>query len=278
MNWRESFLIRFGPGVLGGITFGDWSRLLREEKSAISPCRLLRAIAITLQSLKNSAFHFSENRRYGPLLKDVVVQPPLFILGHWRNGTTHLHQLLAQDRRFAFPNTYQVCFPHTFLTTEAQDSRLLSFFAPKHRPMDNMELNLASPQEDEFALCVSSLKSPCMSWIFPRQKEKFERYLTFRTVPQNEIAQWRAAFHLLLKKLTWKYKRPLLLKSPPHTARIRLLLEMFPDARFVHIHRDPYTVFQSSRRMFQLMFDWHGVQRPRLDDLDDWVLRQYKEM
>jgi len=83
---------------------------------------------------------------------------------------------------------------------------------------------------------------------------------------------------LFLKKLTWKYRRPLVLKSPPHTCRIRLLLEMFPGAKFVHIHRDPYAVFQSSRKTFQLMFAWHGLQRPGPDDLDEWILEQYREM
>ncbi len=53
---------------------------------------------------------------------------------------------------------------------------------------------------------------------------------------------------------------------------------MFPDARFVHIHRDPYTVFQSSRRMFQVIIDLNRLQRPRLDGLDDWILRQYQVM
>ena len=43
---------------------------------------------------------------------------PLFILGIWRSGTTHLHNLFAQDDRFAFANNYQVCFPRTFLTME----------------------------------------------------------------------------------------------------------------------------------------------------------------
>jgi hypothetical protein len=277
-GWREKILTRVGPGLFGGITFGTWLRLLREQNFAIDPSCLPRAVAITLQSLKNSAHGFMESRRFGPLLKDVEVSPPLFILGHFRAGTTHLHQLLAQDRRFAFPNMYQTSFPHTFLTTEQRDSPLLSFFLPPQRPMDNVEWTLASPQEDEFALCTATLRSPCLAWVFPRRRERFEKYLTFRRVAQTEIDQWRAAFELFLKKLSWKYQRPLVLKSPPHTGRIGLLLEMFPQARFVHIRREPYTVFQSSRRTFRMMLDWNGLQRPSQDGLDDWVLRQYREM
>jgi hypothetical protein len=117
-----------------------------------------------------------------------------------------------------------------------------------------------------------------MSWIFPRQRKHWGRYLTFRQASRDEIAEWRAAFELFLKKLTWKYRRPLLLKSPPHTCRIRLLLEMFPEAKFVHIHRDPRAVFPSTRKTWQTMFAWQGLQRPDLRELDDWILEQYREM
>ncbi len=278
MTWRERMMTSVGPGLLGGITFRQWIDLLWQERFAVDPARLPRALSITFQSLKNSAFHYCERHRYDSLVEKVSIEPPLFVLGHWRSGTTHLHHLLAQDRRFAFPNGYQTAFPHTFLTTEARDSRLMSFFVPKRRPMDNMALSLALPQEDEFALCTACLKSPCMGWVFPRRRKHFGRYLSFRDASLDEIAEWRAAFQLFVKKLTWKYRRPLVLKSPPHTCRIRLLLEMFPGAKFVHIHRDPYAVFQSTRKTFETMFRWQALQRPDLGDLDHWVLEQYREM
>ena len=138
MSWRERVLIHFGPGLLGGVTLGDWLELLREQRFSISPSRVPRALAITLQSMKNSLLRRREEHRFGAKVRDTEVPAPLFVLGHWRNGTTHLHNLLCIDRRFAFPNTYQVCFPHTFLSTEAETSRRMALFLPKHRPMDNV--------------------------------------------------------------------------------------------------------------------------------------------
>jgi hypothetical protein len=278
MDWRSSLLRNCGPGALAGITLRDWSRLLAEEWREVDLSRLPRVLTITTQSLKNSMMLGVEHRRYDSLLQNIDLQPPLFVLGHWRNGTTHLHQLLAQDTRFASPNSYQASFPHTFLSSEATDSRLLSFFIPKRRPMDNVELSLDSPQEDEFALCACTRMSPVMCWVFPRQMEKFERYLTFKSADDGEVSDWQAAFMNFLKKLQLRYDRPLILKSPPHTARIRLLLQLFPKARFVHIHRNPYDVYKSSRKLFEIMFKWHGLQRPRLENLDDWILRQYRKM
>ena len=155
---------------------------------------------------------------------------------------------------------------------------MVSFFLPKRRPMDNVEMTIAAPQEDEFALCAATFKSPCMAWVFLRQKEQFEKYLTFRNVDRAEVSQWSAAFETFLKKLQWRDNRPLVLKSPPHTARIRLLLALFPNAKFIHIHRDPFTVFQSTRRTFQIMATWHNLHRADVPDLDDWLIRQYRLM
>src|SRR4051812_32757148 len=252
MAWREAFLSRFGPGMLGGLALGDWLRLLGENRFDVSPSRLPRAMTITFHSAQTSAFRVLARLRTGDALRDVHISPPLFVLRHWRTGTTHLHNLLAVDDRFAYPNLYQALYPHTFLTTEGLNSRVIEFFLPKRRPMDNVEWSMKSPLEDEFALCVASLMSPCLGWLFPKRREHYDRFLTFRGVPEEEIRRWREAFQLFLRKLTWKYGRPLILKSPPHTCRIRLLLAMFPEARFVHIHRDPYAVFSSSRKTFRV--------------------------
>ena len=51
-----------------------------------------------------------------------------------------------------------------------------------------------------------------------------------------------------------------MLKSPPHTARIRLLLEIFPEARFVHVHRHPYAVFQSTMHMLESIWPYWNIQ------------------
>jgi LPS sulfotransferase NodH len=50
------------------------------------------------------------------------------------------------------------------------------------------------------------------------------------------------------------------LKSPPHTARVRWLLEVFPDAKFVHISRHPFTLFPSTIRLWKALCDVQGLQ------------------
>jgi len=122
-----------------------------------------------LSSISNTLLAAWEKWFYGRKVRNTRVDPPLFILGIWRSGTTHLHNLLAQDDRFACPTTYQVSFPHTFLTTERINARLLGFFLPKKRPMDNVAFGFAEPQEDEFALCSLTGRAVRRAWAFPHR-------------------------------------------------------------------------------------------------------------
>jgi omega-hydroxy-beta-dihydromenaquinone-9 sulfotransferase len=277
-TWAERFETVFGPGVLAGITLGDWLSLLRDNRFRVSPRYLPRAAAITWSSVTNSLVRWLEERRHGAAIDAAEVPAPLFVLGHWRSGTTLLHDLLATDDRFACPNLYQVIYPHTFLSTEGVGSALLRLFAPKQRPQDNMKLDPAAPWEDEFAICVWSFMTSYLSWAFPRRADHYDRYLTFADASADEVALWRRTLTRYLKKLTLKHGKSLILKSPTHTGRIRLLLEMFPDARFVHIHREPYTVYQSCLHLYEAAMPMMRLQRTDGVDWEGRVIRQYREM
>lgn len=269
-----------GHNYLAGITAGAWWRLLRENRFAVSPAYWHRAAFVSALSVLNSGYAWREDRRYGAAIAATrVEQPPIFILGHWRSGTTHLHNLLAQDAQFAFPNTYQVVNPATFLTTEQVNARRFAWLVPKRRLMDNMALSFASPQEEEFAPALLSLRSLYLGMSFPRALPRYARFLTFDDASDADRAAWKAALLHFLKKLTLLHGQgPLLLKSPSHTAKIRLLLELFPDARFVHIHRHPYEVYQSQLKFADTVL-WHTyLQRPDRAQLPDEILERYRAL
>src|SRR5204863_183246 len=102
----------------------------------------------------DSVLTFAENRRYGRDIERTQIESPLFILGAWRSGTTHLHNLLAKDNRFAFPNQYQVTYPNTFLLTERGSAWFIDKCLPEQRPQDAMKFGIAEPQEEDFAMTV----------------------------------------------------------------------------------------------------------------------------
>jgi hypothetical protein len=144
--------------------------------------------------------------------------------------------------------------------------------------MDDMKIAFDSPGEDEFASAASSLRSPIIGWAFPRRVQYYDQFITFDGIPEADIARWEDAFITFLKKLTWKYNRSLLLKSPTHTGRIRLLLDIFPDARFVHLHRNPYRVFQSTRRLYKDGITRSHLQHPDNTQTDEGILQRYITM
>jgi len=169
-----------------------------------------------------------------------------------------------------------VVYPKTFLLTEEQIAPWMDRWLPQRRLQDNMRVRVDMAQEDEFALFTTTSFSVYTAWVFPRSERYYERYLTFRDIPVQELQCWKSAFIQFLKKLTWKYHKPLLLKSPPHTGRIKLLLQMFPKAKFVHIHRDPYRVFQSTKHTTLTAGPAFALQRRNLQWLDDGILRRYR--
>lgn len=258
-----------------GFDLPGWRSLLRENQFAVDPVYYPKAAISALFSLANSSVGQQEQRRYGREIAKAQVEPPIFVLGHARSGTSHLHRLLATDERFAYPNTYQIWRPHVFLSTEERRAKMIARFLPKTRPMDNMAISLDAPAEDEYAMMFLTRLSPSVGSIFPRHRERYWKYLDFRQASADERARWKSAFHWFLQKLTYKYRCPLVLKSPQHTARLGLLLEVFPNARFVHIHRDPYTIYQSTHRLFTSLAQAPELQRAEVPATEERIFRQY---
>jgi hypothetical protein len=260
-SWQDKYLIHLGPGLLGGITFEDWLRLLAENRFVVEPPYWGRALTITVQSLVNSLLARRERARFGKAIEATEIQPPIFVLGIWRSGTTHLQNLLAIDERFATPNYFQALFPHTFLLTEDRVAKTADALSPKKRPLDNVAIGMDQPCEDEVGLCALVQRTFMLSLVFPRRTEFYHRFLTFREADEEDLRRWKQAVRWYVRKLTFKYGRPLLLKSPGHTCRIKLLLELFPDARFVHIHRHPYDVYVSAKRSVGRLVPYWALQR-----------------
>jgi len=56
------------------------------------------------------------------------------------------------------------------------------------------------------------------------------------------------------------------------------LLELFPDARFVHIVRDPYVVFPSTVNLWKSLYRTHGLQTPTFAGLEEHVFATFTHM
>jgi hypothetical protein len=207
-----------------------------------------------------------------------IEHPPVFIIGHWRSGTTYLHELLVLDDRFAYPTTYECFAPSHFLISNWLVARYMKFLLPSKRPMDNMAAGWHLPQEDEFALCNLGLGSPYKTMAFPNLPPQDVEYLDLKELSAQERARWKRGMFSFLKHVTYRKPRPIVLKSPPHTARVRTLLELFPDAKFVHIVRDPVNVYMSTVRLWRSLYQVQGLQADNGHDITDYVLSTFERM
>ncbi len=260
------------PRFWDGMNISAWFGLLARNRFRITPRRWGMALIVSLCSLLNSLLWLIQEALYGRKIAAIEIrEEPLFIIGHWRSGTTLLHELLVQDPRHTFPTTYACFAPNHFALTGRALPPILNAIMPMQRPMDNMPVGWDRPQEDEFALCNMGLPSPYLSMAFPNEPPHDPEYLTFDGVPRPKLDEWKRRFLWFLKCVTMQRPGRIVLKSPPHTGRVKALLELFPKARFVHIVRDPIVLFASTVNLWKRLYRDQGLQTPHYRDLEDRV-------
>lgn len=268
------------PYFWTGMNAGAWWRLLYRNHFRVGLRQWHVGVALCAWSTLNSVLGLLQrmlllNRRAE---RTAIAQPPIFVLGHWRSGTTLLHELLVLDERHTSPSTYACLAPSHFLLTEDFARRWLNFLLPAHRPMDNMPTGWDRPQEEEFALCNLGLPSPYLTIAFPNEPPYDPRYLTMEGVSDRELEHWKTVFVRFLRRVTYRTPKRLVLKNPPHTSRISTLLELFPDARFVHIVRDPVGLYNSTDKLWHTLYVDQGLQTPRFEGLDEYIFSTLETM
>lgn len=267
--------------IIQGMTLSVLWRVLKAHGCKVEPRfwgRLAYLVGCGTGNSIHRALEQAANRLL--ILRSSFEKPPLFILGHWRSGTTLLHNLLSQDPRLAAPTHYQCAFPHHFVFSQPNGLKLAQPLTPATRPMDNMALSMETPQEDEFALAALCGVSPYLAVLFPRTPQESISALDLASLSPKERRRWEQALSYFLKALaTGKgAAKRALLKSPTHTARVAGILHLMPHAKFVHIVRDPYAVFLSSRGLWQRGMIHSHLQTPDPEVVDEYILSTYMEM
>ncbi len=261
-----------------GMGFGTWIRLLARNKFRIGLTKWGLAATVTGASLMNSTLKpLQELLLKRHLERMQIKDAPIFIVGHWRSGTTLLHELMVLDGRYTFPTTYQCLVPNHFLISDWFLTKF-KFLLPSKRPMDHMAAGFDKPQEDEFALCNMGLPSPYLKMAFPNESTDYQQYLTLEGLSDRDLAAWKQGLEWFLKRVTFRSPKRIILKSPPHTGRIKTLLELFPDARFVHIVRDPYPLFGSTVKLWKTLYKFEALQEARHDQLEEYVFSCFEMM
>ena len=258
---------QWAPRLWEGMDYIGWLRLLTRNRFAVEPRYWYIAAIVSNVTFWHMVLRWVQHGLHGRRIAETPVpKQPIFVIGHWRTGTTLLHELLMRDPRFGCPDTFACLLPNHLLLSERFFKTYFNWLMPAKRPMDNMAAGWERPQEDEFALCMMGLPSPYADVAFPNRPAPYPGSLDLSGLTPGQLANWKRTFRRFVQLLTFRDPRRLVLKSPPHTARIRVLLELFPDARFVHIVRDPYVVFPSTVNLWKSFGVKHGLQTPRSDE------------
>ncbi len=270
----------FYTPALGG-RFRDWIRFLRRApERPIAPKYWTRIVVVGLVCFLSTPFQWYESWRLRRKLKAMKLHPePVFIIGHWRSGTTHLHNLLSLDEQFGHVTTLQGIFPHSYQTNFLYPY-LTNVLLPPTRPMDNMKIYLHSPQEEEIALVNSGPYSFYHLWHLPKQMRSWYHYaVKFEGMGPKARQEWKRIYLNLLKRAAVFAGKPrLLLKNPPNTARIPTLLELFPNARFIYIHRDPKEVYGSTKKLHARVMPLFNLQPIESEQVNEDILHVYRDM
>jgi hypothetical protein len=238
-----------------------------------------RLAPIRASIMGRAPFTALEERMISGLRSPGEMPAPIFILGHWRSGTTHLYNILSQAQ-FGYVPPIATGLPAEILTLGRWLRPLLERQLPDSRYIDNVPVTPTSPQEDEIALANLSPLSFYHGIYFPKAFDHFmDRGVFHDGVSEAEVAAWETAFLTFMGKLDRIFGgAPLLIKNPVYTARPASLRRLFPKAKFVHIHRDPFAIFPSMQNFYRKLFPVMALQPFGDVDIDETVLSVFDRM
>ena len=258
-----------------------WARLILENRGVARPYwgRLAQVLAVSTATLP---LRLAETLLYSRrVARTEVSEPPLFVLGYARSGTTHLHNVLSKDPNLGYVTMLQAIAPKWFLVGRGRIKRVMEEgMGDQTRPIDNVRITLDVPQEEEVALANSTHMSFIHNFSFPRRSRGyFDRYLMLGDgsgLRPRDLRRWERAYLEILKKATLHCGgRRLVLKTPAHQGRVPTLLRMFPEAKFVHIVRDPLVLYQSIVHTYRKMIPLQQMQDVDWPEIEEFLVDAY---
>ncbi len=241
--------------LVTGIRFRALMKLMIRNHYSVLPPYCFRFLFILQNSLWSSFFARRDHLIWGEYYGQYPLPDnPIIIVGHWRTGSTWLHQLMNLDPELSAPTLYQTSMPCSFITARPFYEPVMKRLIGKFRPFDQVRAGIDEPQEDEFALFRMGCVSPLEQVMFPGGKDYFLLSKESVFLPEGDaeekLVRSMKAFYT---KVAWFNRKRLVLKNPFHSMRISMLRQVFPNARFIHIIRDPYEVVPSTIRMWSVV-------------------------
>lgn len=209
--------------------------------------------------------------------KASLMAPPVFIIGHMRSGTTYLHNVLSHCGQFNTVPPLIAGLPWEAHSFARMIRPWVEQYFPQHRLIDNVPLESSSPTEDEVALANMAFGSYYHAFYFARH---FKRNYCRALCPDDRTGfkkrrRCESIGYYARKMSMLAPDKQLLLKSPGYTVEVAMLTTLWPDAKFIHIYRNPYVVFESTKHMLSTLVRELSVQAYDDIPIADVVLETY---
>ena len=267
------------PHIMCGSTLSNWLRVLRRY-GGIDVGYRKQACLITAVSALLAPSAWFERVWFSRRLSRTQIREPIFLIGHWQSGHSLLHHYLCRDPRAGYVDAIHCAIPSNFLLLRSLVSRLLRKRLPATRQADSTPLRLLSPQGDDMMMAGLSELSNYHAYYFPCAIERvIERSVFFDGLGDAEIETRMRRYHNALRRVAYDTgKTRLVLRNAANTARIRQLLRLFPDAKFVHLYRNPFHVYVAERDKWRGLVEAFGLQKPDYDRIDACIVGIYKRL
>jgi hypothetical protein len=238
-----------GSSDFGGDGFREGLDVLLDSLEREADLSTLGRISCrkTLLRYLTNRLRLIEYRTQHPEVAEEAIERPIFIIGLPRTGTTVLFNLLAQDPGNRPPLSWEVEWPVPPPEPETYDSD--PRIGDAEKLLGNLDRVIPTlPAIHEFG---ALLPQECVP-INAHELMSIQFHTTFHVPSYQAWYEQQSllpsyAFHKkFLQHLQSKYmKDRWVLKSPAHLRAIDDVLEIYPDALFIHTHRDPASVMPS---------------------------------
>jgi len=255
------------------------------ENGGISPKKIKNLPSWLIKTILFEPLRWIELAIYNKKIsRHRLTKDPVFILGFYRSGTSYLHQLMSLDDRIGYHSNFQMVLPEIMLTCEKILAPVFEFICLTFRLKDSVHrvpLSFRFPGEEDATMTTSgNPRGVQWGYFFPKKmNEIFEKYVLFENIPASEFEGWKQDFIFLLNKISLaNHSKQLVLKSPPNTARIKLLLSIFPNAKFIFIHRNPYDVYVSNQQFWKVTQKIFALGGATTEEINSIILDTYSKM
>lgn len=222
------------------------------------------------------------DRIFFPEYQKVEVKNPVFIIGHPRSGTTFMHHLFTQTDEMAAFYSWHLLFP-------AITARI--FVRPVVNFLKRRGMTTIIPEETGHGVGIDKVEEEELLFLHNHDtqfavvltplgflEDPLDRYRLHDQMPDDHrICSARFLKSLFQRHIYDTGKKQIFAQTHFSTHRIKTLMRVFPDARFIYMHRMPEDTLPSSFSLIYNMVDliW-GMHRFTPDQITRFFDYRYR--